>query len=260
MPLEAGALLLDAAGCGKPLWFLCGLAIDGLLKLAHTVASAKGAVAMLPSMPVWAFSLMIVGGVWVCLWTRRWRLFGLAPFALGAIGAAASASPDVLVTGDGRHLAVVSSDGTPLILRDRAGDYIRSLLAEASGFDGDPGELGFKPFSDCSNDACVALIDKGTTRWRLLATRSAYRIDWDTLTRACAEADIVVSDRRLPRACTPRWLKLDPNTLSRTGGVALYLGSQPRIESVADRVGRHPWTETGVRPASRPRARFRRGR
>jgi competence protein ComEC len=260
MPLEAGALLLDAAGCGKPLWFLCGLAIDGLLKLAHTVASAKGAVAMLPSMPVWAFSLMIVGGVWVCLWTRRWRLFGLAPFALGAIGAAASASPDLLVTGDGRHLAVVSSYGTPLILRDRAGDYIRSLLAEASGFDGDPGELGSKPFSDCSNDACVALIDKGTTRWRLLATRSAYRIDWDTLTRACAEADIVVSDRRLPRACTPHWLKLDPNTLSRTGGVALYLGSQPRIVSVAERVGRHPWTETGVRPPSRPRARFRRGR
>jgi len=62
MPLEAGALLLDAVGCGKPLWLLCGLAVDGLLKLAHSVASAKGAVAMLPSMPVWAFAFMVVGG------------------------------------------------------------------------------------------------------------------------------------------------------------------------------------------------------
>ena len=55
MPLEAGALLLDAVGWGKPLWFLCGLAIDGLLKLAHVVASTRGAVALLPTMPVWAF-------------------------------------------------------------------------------------------------------------------------------------------------------------------------------------------------------------
>jgi competence protein ComEC len=256
MPLEAGALLLDAVGLGKPLWFLCGLAIDGLLKLAHTVASAKGAVAMMPSMPVWAFALMVVGGIWLCLWTRRWRLLGLAPFALGAAGAAASASPDVLVTGDGRHLAVVSSDGTPLILRDRAGDYVRSLLAEASGFDGDPGELGSKPFSDCSYDACVAVIDKRTAHWRLLATRSAYKIDWETLTRACADADIVVSDRRLPRGCAPRWLKLDPQTLSRSGGMAIYLGSEPRVDSVADRVGAHPWAETEARPRSRPRARF----
>ena len=260
MPLEAGALLLDAVGWGRPVWFLCGLAIDGLLKLAHTVAGTKGAVAMLPFMPVWAFALMVVGGIWVCLWTKRWRLLGFAPFAIGATGAALSGTPDLLVTGDGRHLAVVSTDGTPLILRDRAGGYVRSLLAEASGFDGDPGELGSKPFSDCSNDACVALIDKGTTRWRLLATRSAYQIDWDTLTRACAEADIVVSDRRLPRGCTPHWLKLDPQTLSRTGGVAIYLGAEPRMNSVADRVGGHPWAETGIKPSSRPRARFPRDR
>lgn len=94
----------------------------------------------------------------------------------------------------------------------------------------------------------------------LLATRSGYRIDWATLTRACAEADIVVSDRRLPRGCTPHWLKLDPQMLSSTGGVAIYLGAEPRIDSVAERVGAHPWAETGVMPSSRPRARFRRDR
>ena len=147
----------------------------------------------------------------------------------------------MLITGDGRHLAIVGSDGTPRILRDRAGDYVRSLLTETSGYDGDPEALGSTRFSACSKDACVAQIDKGRTQWRLLATRSAYRIDWDDLTRACGQADIAVSERRLPRGCTPRWLKLDPATLSRTGGLAIYLGDQPRIESVSDRVGRHPW-------------------
>jgi competence protein ComEC len=242
MPLEAGALLLDVAGWGKPIWLLCGASIDGLLKLAHSVASAHGAVALLPSMPGWAFAAMVAGGLWLCLWTTRIRLAGVLPIMLGALGAALAATPDVLVTGDGRHLAIVEN-GKPLILRDRAGDYVRSLLAEASGFDGDPDVLDGQPASDCSHDACVALVRRGESEWRLLATRSATRIAWSRIKGVCASADIVVSDRWLPRGCQPRWLKLDRDSLSRSGGVAIYLGNDPRVDSVADRVGSHPWSE-----------------
>jgi len=61
---------------------------------------------------------------------------------------------------------------------------------------------------------------------------------------ACSSADIAVSDRRLPRGCNPRWLKLDREALGRTGGVAIYLGDKPRVDTVADRTGAHPWAET----------------
>ena len=145
------------------------------------------------------------------------------------------------MTGDGRHLAVVTDEGVPLILRERAGDYIRDLLAEASGFDGEAEDLGSHPFTACSKDACVAAIRKDDAVWQLIATRSATRIDWTTLTSACARADIAVSDRRLPRGCSPRWLKLDRQTLARTGGLAIYLRKEPVVSSVAERVGQHPW-------------------
>ena len=243
MPLEAGALLLDAIGAGKPLWVLAGIAIDGLLRLAHAVAAAKGAVALLPSMPGWSFGLMIVGGLWLCLWNSRVRLLGLIPAGIGALAAAFSPVPDVLVTGDGRHLTVIGEGGAPLLLRERTGDYVRGLLTEASAFDGDPEALGSRPFSACSRDSCVAQLRKGTSEWRLLATRSATRIDWAVLIRACSQADIAVSDRRLPRGCNPRWLKLDRAMLARTGGVAIYLQAEPRIETVADHVGQHPWAQ-----------------
>jgi competence protein ComEC len=240
MPLEAGALLLDTVGWGPPLWFLCGAAIDGLLALAHAVASARGAVALLPSMPAWAFGLMVAGGLWLCLWTTRAKFAGLVPIAVGAAAAAAVPAPDLLVTGDGRHLAVVEA-GIPRLLRDRAGDYVRSLFAEAAGFDGDPDPLAGQPGSDCSHDACVAVLRKDGREWRLLATRSGNRIDWTTITKACGDADIAVSDRFLPRGCVPRWLKLDSAGLRETGGVAIYLGKQPRVDTVAERVGAHPW-------------------
>jgi len=45
MPLEAGALVFDLFGWGRPLWFLCGFAIDLLLGLARNVSTARGAVA-----------------------------------------------------------------------------------------------------------------------------------------------------------------------------------------------------------------------
>jgi competence protein ComEC len=62
----------------------------------------------------------------------------------------------------------------------------------------------------------------------------------DALKRACAEADIVVSDRRLPAACRPRWLKADRPMLERSGGLAITLGGAPRVTTVAAG-DRHPW-------------------
>jgi competence protein ComEC len=248
MPLEAGALLLDALGLGEPLWWLTGTAIGLLLKLAHTVAAAPGAVAMMPSMPSWAFGLIVSGLLWLCLWSTRIRVLGLLPIGIGAAAAWAAPTPDLLITGDGRHLVVVGDNGTPLLLRERAGDYVRQLLAEASGFDGDPQDLGTTDDSICSRDACAAVIRKKGAEWRLLALRSSTLMDWAPLIQACAQADIVVADRRLPRGCVPRWLKLDLSALRRTGGLAIYLGGEPRVDTVAGRVGLHPWAQ---RPLSR---------
>ena len=69
---------------------------------------------MLPTMPRWAFALMVGGGLWLCLWTgARPAMWGLVPFALGALGAAMAPVPSLLVTGDGQHLALVRDDGVP---------------------------------------------------------------------------------------------------------------------------------------------------
>ena len=248
MPLEAGALLLDVVGLGAPLWAATGWAIDRLLDLAHWVAGMKGAVATLPTMPMAAFAAFVLGGLWLCLWTGRIRLLGLAPITLGAIAALATPAPDLLVTGDGRHLALLDGAGRPALLRERSGDFIRSLISENSGFDGEPIALDAMLYARCSRDSCIADVRRSGRSWRVLATRSGQRIDWRALTAACASADIVVSDRWLPRGCMPKWLKLDRKALESTGGLAIYLGGDtPRVTTVAKNVGKHPW-----RPASFP--------
>jgi competence protein ComEC len=245
MPLEAAALLLDVAGVGAPAWWLTGQAIGGLLALAHTVAETRGAVAAIAAVPPWAFGLMVAGGLWLLLWTSRIRLLGLIPLCIGAAGAALAPTPDLLVTGDGRHLALVK-DGIPFLLRDRAGNYMRDLMAEAAGFDSDPGALADTSGAHCSRDSCVAQLQGEGRTWRVLATRSGTPIEWRDLVAACAQADIVVSDRWLPRGCTPRWLKLDRGTLSETGGAAIYLAATPQVRTVAERVRGHPWAQAPI--------------
>lgn len=243
MPLEALALLLDVVGLGAPFWWLAGLFLDFLLWLAHAVAEAPGAVGMLPSMPRGAFALMAAGGLWLALWRTKLRRLGLIAIAAGALWALSHPAPDLLVTGDGRHLALRTSDGRLAILRPRAGDYVRSMLAETSGMEPDFLDLADLPSAACSPDLCVADIAAAGRRWRVLATRSRHFVRWSDMVRACAEADIVVADRRLPSGCQPRWLKADRALLAGTGGLAVTFGDPPHVETVAALVGRHPWSQ-----------------
>ncbi|HEV2816554.1 MAG TPA: ComEC/Rec2 family competence protein [Allosphingosinicella sp.] len=249
MPLEALALLFDLAGLGAPFWWLTGRALGFLLWLAHRAGEAPGAVALLPAMAPAAFDLICAGGLWLALWRTRLRRLGLVPVALGGLWALAAPAPDLLVTGDGRHLVLRTAAGELALLRPRAGDYVRDTLAEASGAEPDYLELASLPIAACSPDLCAADIDRDGRRWRLLVTRSRDRIRRDELVRACAEADIVVADRRLPRACMPRWLKADAALLRRTGGLAIFLGDTTRVATVAERQGRHPWAQGEGRDA-----------
>ncbi|MBN8815083.1 MAG: ComEC/Rec2 family competence protein [Sphingomonas sp.] len=240
MPAEALALAFDAVGLGAPFWWVTGKALNLLLWVAHSAAGAPGSLAMLPAMPGGAYGLMIAGGLWVVLWRTRWRLAGIGPFAVGAFWALATPAPDLLVSGDGQHLAVRTPGGGVAMLRDRAGDYARDTMAENVGVDGGALLLSEQPFASCSRDACLATVASGGHTFRILATRSVYQLPIEQLVAACRSADIVVSDRRLPRTCTPKWLKLDALALRRTGGVAIALSSG-QVVTVRSPGDRHPW-------------------
>jgi len=239
MPLEALALLFDLAGLGAPFWWLTGKGLALLLWIARTVSGLPGAVTALPSMPLAAFLLMVAGGLWVALWRTRMRRLGLIPFAIGMVWALLTPPPDLLVTGDGKHLAVRTPDGGLHLLRPRAKDYVRQQFSEGSGVQATALDLDVLPGAVCTRDVCVATLQRGGRAWHLLATRSPYQLDLTQFREVCAWADITISDRRLPRTCTPRWLKLDAPQLRETGGLAIDL-AQGRVRTV-NGDDQHPW-------------------
>jgi len=239
MPIEALALLLDLIGLGGPAWWLAAQALDLLLWIARTTAAAPGAVSAFPSMPNGAFGLMAAGGLWLALWRTPLRWAGAVPLAIGLAWMLATPAPDLIVTGDGRHLAIRMPDGSMALLRDRAGDYTRDMLAETGGSDAEPVALSDQPGARCSLDSCMIEHRAGDRVWRIAATRSPYTLPWAEFTALCRSVDVMISDRRLPAGCTPRWLKLDRPALARTGGVAIAFRSG-RVTMVRG-AGQHPW-------------------
>jgi competence protein ComEC len=240
MPLEALALLFDLVGLGAPFWWLTGLSLDLLLWLARTVAAAPGAVAVVPEVPTGSITLIIAGGLWLLLWKTKVRAAGFIPIFAGVIWAALAPAPDILITGDGRHLAVRSSDGTMHLLRSRSGDYIRDVLAERLGTLAPLEDIDVAKGAKCGRDLCVITVSDGTRDWRIAATRSDYLLPWQSFIKTCQSVDIIVSSRKLPRACTARWITADRLFLQKTGGLAITLGSQ-KVERTFRQHDDHPW-------------------
>lgn len=255
MPLLAGALILDAVGAGGPVWWLAQLSIDLLTAIAHWIASRPAAVTILPAGGNGAFMLFVTGGLWVGLWSGRIRWLGLPPALLGAGLLAMAAPADILISGDGRQVGLVEAGGERLfVLRDGGEGYARDNLMELAGMEGEPVTLDQWRGARCNPDFCAIGIEREGVTWRLLVSRGRDAVPERALAAACDRSDIVVSDRWLPRSCTPRWFKADRDSLALTGGVAVHL-KDARVDTVARSEGRHGWWRPAplrTRPEPKP--------
>jgi competence protein ComEC len=247
MPALLLALLGEALGLGW-LWPLAGWAMQRLIDIADFTAALPGAVITSAAIPAPAFALGAAGGLWLALWRSGARWWGLVPILAAGLIAARAPLPDLLISADGRHVAMRLPDGRLAHSRQRVGDYVIGNWAESVGSDAGAAQWwGLLPNARCSADACIADIARDGRRWRVLATTSRDYIARPLFEPACAAADIVVADRRLPAWCRPRWLKLDAAALASSGAVTIIL-ADGAVTTAAASTGDRPWQ---ARPASR---------
>ena len=239
MPLLMLALFAELLGLGALAWPAVGWSIGLLVSIADLVAQLPGSVVRLPSMPMATYALIILGGLWLALWRSRLRWWGAGVAALGLLLSLTTSPPDLLISSDGRHAALRLEDGRIAFLRPRTGDFLRRMWGDAMASEGDT-NFAEMPNMTCSPDTCVSIIRRDGRTWRLLATLSRDYVDRDTFETACAAADIIVSDRRMPKWCKPRWRKFDRTTLGETGAIAIWLGSGS-VATVHERIGDHAW-------------------
>src|SRR5690606_20426371 len=125
-----------------------------LLAIAHFTAAQPGAVRLMPQVSGLTFALFVAGGRWVALWRARLRLPGLVPVAVAPAMLPATPVPDLLISGDGKHVGITEGNRL-LVLRETRSDFTRDNLLELAGVAGEPLVLSEWPGARCSRDFCV---------------------------------------------------------------------------------------------------------
>ena len=211
--------------------------IDAIWAIARGVTSWPGAVMNLPSMPAWGLGVLGLGGLWLCIWRRRWRYLGFVPVALGLASIWLSRPPDILFADNGKLMAVRATDGNylpSLAHGDRSAEETWSKRAAS--------HLGpVWPGSGASADGSLN-CDAGACVYRARGVMVTLIRDADHFDRAQCSADLVLANVAAWKIC-PGARIIDRVDTYRNGGYAVWLDPGAiRVESVRADQGARLWS------------------
>ena len=237
MPLVVAAYALMPLGLEALALWPMGLGIEAVLWVAETVASWPGAVSLWPALPPLALALIAGGGVWLCLWQRRWRYFGVLPMLAGLALVFVVRPPDVLVDGRGTLMAVQDGAGRLMMSRKNPG-FGGEIWLRRAGSQAGP----LWPRRGASSSDGRLSCDRLGCLYRARGQVVALVRDARALTEDCRRATVVVSTVPVRRACPSAETLVDRFDLWRQGTHALWLEPDGvRVKNVADERGHRPW-------------------
>jgi competence protein ComEC len=213
-----------------------GWGVEGLDAIASHVAGWPDAATLVPSFPGITLWLLTLGGLWLCLWRRAWRLAGLPVVACGLM-LSPPAEPDLLMSEDGRILGLRDSAGVLHIASQRSDRFVSETWARRSG------QEGVRRWSVSADQQAAGLgCSGGLCRWRKGPWHVAMVSDERRLAEACTNSDIVLSTVDAQGRCYGPRLVLDRRDAWRDGAQALWLDDEGvRRDTAHARRGDRPW-------------------
>jgi len=241
MPAAICAVALMPFGADGALWKLAANGVGVMLAAARWTMNLPGAVSVFAHWPPAALGVLTLGGLWLCLMSRPWRLAGFAALPVASALILANPHPAVFISEDGDNAGAMleAPDGRRVfaIYDKRKGRFDAEVWMEQAGLDiGREKSLKLSEFAACDQRGCVKEIDG---EWIAISgDRSGFEDD-------CAKADVVValypvskSDRE---RCHARLV--DRRDAWTSGAHALYVNrGRISIVSAADRRGVRPWS------------------
>lgn len=243
MPAAVITLVVMPLGLeAYPLWVM-GEGIEGMLRCARLAAGLPGAVLHVAQIPFLAFGLMVFGGLWLALWQRPWRFFGVVVTALGvALIPFGGQVPDILIGRGGELVAVRTPAGTLEAVGGRSSQFELKRWLEHDGDGRAPSEASARKFFACDAAGCTAKMRAG------LVAISKHP---SSLGDDCAQSALLIATYPLPQGCRGPREMFDLYRLRNEGTHAITVAPDGgfKIETVAAARGERPWVRT---PRPRP--------
>lgn len=210
-----------------------------ILSVARWVADIPGAALDVPSMPLWAMVSIALGGLWLCIWRTRMRIFGVVPILMGlTFGSVSPNRPDMIIDGRGRVVALQDQDGIMSISTHRRARFTVDAWRRYGGLNSEPISWDFSGKTTHIGFRC----DIHGCRYKTHDQTISVSFDESGLVEDCNKSDIIVALVPIRVSCTGVSKKIDWFDLWRHGTHAIYI--QPEntiIRSVNQVRGDRPW-------------------
>ena len=238
MPFGLEALALVPMGWG----------IEATIWAAQSVAGLPGNVWSTPRLPMYGLVLIVLGGLWLCLWHGRWRVWGTAAIAAGFATMLLTRPPDIVLADFGRLLAARAADGNYYVAPG-AEKLTRSFLMRETGAD-----LRSWPEVGAGDGGPLQCPSEGRCFYTASGRRVALVTSEAGLPIACGTVDAIVAQVPAGFACRALIPTVDRIDNWRHGAFALWLDpGGVTVESANASRGNRPWVPHPV--SSRERAR-----
>jgi len=233
MPMALLALLAMPFGLEAWPLYAMGYGIQLMVGAAQWVSSWPHAVSIVPRISGTALALIVLGGLWLCLWQTRMRALGLVIAAIGLALAPAVKRPDVLIEREGTTAALRATTGDLIFPPATAATYSVENWLLADGDDRDARALPEESAFRCDPLGCIGRV-KGKT---VALVRHVGALEED-----CRTADIVIAPFTVGKRCRAARVIIDRRKLKEGGAHALYIeGLSIRTETVVEARGQRPW-------------------
>jgi competence protein ComEC len=233
--MPAGMLGLAAMPFGFDgfFWWLMGVGIDWMIVVTEWVAALPGAIGRITAFGVGPLIVSSLGIVLLGLLRTPLRWSGAALLLASVIWALALPQPDVLISGDGRNVAVRGRDGRLHLMKTAKDAFLVKEWLAADADDRGPGDASLGGGVSCDGEGCVAPMADG----RFVA----LSLTPDGLADDCARAALIVTAAPVPPACEA--IVIDLKRLRAQGAMVLRRKQHGFIvDAVKPRGTNRPWS------------------
>jgi len=166
------------------------------------------------------------------------RWLGVAPLAAGILVTLTARPPDLLVSEDGKLVAIRLDNGG-IALSNRLHDkFTQSVWVRRAG----EGEIEDNPPATLDDTSQTADCGGGLCRFTVAGHKAAIVSKPEALAGGCAASDVVIAQLPAHAACRAP-LVIDPTDLARDGAISVRFEKDlPIVQTVRASAGNRPWT------------------
>ena len=222
MPFVLISMLLMPLGLDYVPLKILGYGIHWVNEITAYVSALPHAGVPVMSMPMWGLIAITLGGLWLCLWQRKWRHFGWIGIMIGSLSLCLTQTPDVLIDSSGKAIAVKDKADNMVVLPSRGKMFIKNIWLEKT--------------------SSLKLTEK--EKKELSKIWQGREEDKSWLDLSCDKTSCVYKDK--VKIIKGKGLELNNQTFDHesSGGASIYLNpDHVKIHTVREYTGHRYWNE-----------------